>query len=53
MQARTHTILIILGDLKHAFESLLRDKHKNPALLNMYAFIEHMRGAGERRQDRQ
>jgi hypothetical protein len=40
VQARTLTILIILGDLKHAFETLLREKRKNPALLNIYSFID-------------
>lgn len=40
MQARTLTILIVLVDLKNAFLLLLREKHKNPALLNIYAFID-------------
>lgn len=40
MQARTLTIVIVLVDLKNAFLLLLRDKHKNPALLNMYSFID-------------
>jgi hypothetical protein len=40
IQARTLTILILLGDLKHAFETLLREKRKNPALLNIYSFID-------------
>jgi len=26
--------------LKHAFQSLLQDKHKTPALLVMYAYID-------------
>jgi hypothetical protein len=40
IQARTLTILVLLGDLKHAFETLLREKRKNPALLNIYSFID-------------
>jgi hypothetical protein len=40
IQARTLTILIMLGDLKHAFETLLREKRKNPALLNIYSFMD-------------
>jgi hypothetical protein len=40
IQARTLTILILLGDLKHAFETLLREKRKNPALLSIYSFID-------------
>jgi hypothetical protein len=40
MQARTLTILVVLGDLKHAFETLLRARRKNPALLNIYCFID-------------
>jgi hypothetical protein len=30
----------MLGDLKNAFETLLREKRKNPALLNIYSFID-------------
>ncbi len=40
MQARTLTILTVLVDLKNAFLLLLREKSKNPALLNIYAFID-------------
>lgn len=40
MQARTLTIINALLDLKHAFSLLLKEKHKNPALLNIYSFID-------------
>lgn len=40
MQPRTITILIVLGDLKYAFLSLLRERCGNPALLNIYSFID-------------
>jgi hypothetical protein len=40
MQPRTITILIVLNDLKYAFLSLLRERRKNPALLNIYSFID-------------
>lgn len=40
MQPRTITVLIVLGDLKNAFLSLLRDRCRNPALLNIYSFID-------------
>lgn len=40
MKARTLTIKIVLLDLKHAFSLLLREKHKNTALLSIYAFID-------------
>lgn len=40
MQPRTITVLIVLGDLKHAFLSLLRERCRNPALLNIYSFID-------------
>ncbi len=40
MQPRTITILIVLNDLKYAFLSLLRERCRNPALLNIYSFID-------------
>lgn len=40
MQARTLTVVTVLGDLKNAFLTLLRGDRKNPALILMYAFID-------------
>lgn len=40
MRARTLTIFTALLDLKNAFLDLLREKHKYPALLNIYCFID-------------
>lgn len=40
MQPRTITILIVLGNLKSAFLSLFREGCRNPALLNIYSFID-------------
>ena len=40
MQARTLTIVTVLLDLKNAFLQLFREKHKNPALILTYAFID-------------
>lgn len=40
MQARTLTIVTVLLDLKNAFLDLSREKHKNPALIVTYAFID-------------
>jgi hypothetical protein len=40
MQARTLRFISILLDLKDVFLSLLKRRHKNSALLNMYAFID-------------
>jgi hypothetical protein len=40
MQVRTLTVVTVLVDLKNAFLTLLDKKHKNPALLMMYAFID-------------
>ncbi|WP_415890959.1 hypothetical protein ACMXYV_06615 [Neptuniibacter sp. SY11_33] len=40
MKPRTLTVMTMLLDLKAAAFSLLEDKHKNPALLNMYSLID-------------
>jgi len=40
MNARTLTVITHLLDLKAAAFDLLRSRHRNPALLNLYTFID-------------